>query len=201
MTWLFLVSSQQLSDSHWQLPTPQAPDSHMCVLTGTAWILCSGGPSSAPAPGNPSPQWPGSHVPAQRPHFVHLGLWESGKVLVQLCAPVDYSPPSSSVHGILQARILEWVAISCSSGSSWPRDPTESPALQVDSLPFEPPGTLGLPAKSALRPHTQVFPPLDPVTKVQTLSPKGWPGRDGWSVESRLGARTPLVVQDVAGGG
>ena len=41
-----------------------------------------------------------------------------------LCDPVDCSPPGSSVHGILQARILEWVAISFSRGSSWPRDQT-----------------------------------------------------------------------------
>ena len=39
-----------------------------------------------------------------------------------LCDPMDYSPPGSSIHGILQARILEWVAISFSRGSSWPRD-------------------------------------------------------------------------------
>ena len=35
-----------------------------------------------------------------------------------LCNPMDYSLPDSSVHGILQARILEWVAISSSRGSS-----------------------------------------------------------------------------------
>ena len=39
--------------------------------------------------------------------------------------PVDCSPPGSSIHGILQARILEWVAISFSRGSSWPRDWTQ----------------------------------------------------------------------------
>ena len=39
-----------------------------------------------------------------------------------LCDPMDCSPPGSSVHGILEARILEWVAISFSRGSSWPRD-------------------------------------------------------------------------------
>ena len=39
--------------------------------------------------------------------------------------PMDSSPPSSSVHGILQAKILEWVAISFSRGSSWPRDRTQ----------------------------------------------------------------------------
>ena len=39
-----------------------------------------------------------------------------------LCDPMDCSPPGSSVHGILQARILEWVATSFSRGSSRPRD-------------------------------------------------------------------------------
>ena len=47
--------------------------------------------------------------------------WSVVKVLVAqwcltLCDPVDYSPPGSSVHGILQARILEWVAIFFSRG-------------------------------------------------------------------------------------
>ena len=41
-----------------------------------------------------------------------------------LCNPMFCSPPSSSVHGVLQARILEWVAISFSRGSSWPRNQT-----------------------------------------------------------------------------
>ena len=37
------------------------------------------------------------------------------------CDPMECSPPDSSVHGILQARIVEWVAISFSRGSSWPK--------------------------------------------------------------------------------
>ena len=41
------------------------------------------------------------------------------------CDPMDCSPPGSSVHGILQARTLEWVAISFSKGSSRPRDQTQ----------------------------------------------------------------------------
>ena len=41
-----------------------------------------------------------------------------------LCDPMDCSPPGSSVHGIFQARVLEWVAISFSRGSSRPRDRT-----------------------------------------------------------------------------
>ena len=42
-----------------------------------------------------------------------------------LCDPMDCSPPGSSVHGILQARVLEWVAISFSRGTSRPRDQTQ----------------------------------------------------------------------------
>ena len=42
-----------------------------------------------------------------------------------LCDPMDCSLPGSSVHGILQVRILEWVAISFSRGSSQPRDWTQ----------------------------------------------------------------------------
>ena len=41
-----------------------------------------------------------------------------------LCDPVDHSLPGSSVHGTLQARILEWVALPSSEGSSQPRDGT-----------------------------------------------------------------------------
>ena len=41
-----------------------------------------------------------------------------------LCDPMDYSTPGSSVHGIFQARTLEWVSIFFSRGSSWPRDQT-----------------------------------------------------------------------------
>ena len=45
-------------------------------------------------------------------------------VLLVMSDPMDCSPPDSSVHGISQARILEWVAISFSRRSSWPRDRT-----------------------------------------------------------------------------
>ena len=41
-----------------------------------------------------------------------------------LCDPMDCNPPGFSVHGILQARILEWVAIPFSRGCSQPRDQT-----------------------------------------------------------------------------
>ena len=44
-----------------------------------------------------------------------------------LCDPMDYSPPGSSLHGIFQARILEWITISYSSNPGMePRDPVSS---------------------------------------------------------------------------
>ena len=55
---------------------------------------------------------------------------------VQLCDPMHCSPPGSSVDGISLARILEWVAIPSSRGSSQPKDESLSPALQADSLPL-----------------------------------------------------------------
>ena len=54
--------------------------------------------------------------------------------------PVDCSLPGSSVHGILQARILEWVAISFSRDLPNPGIEPRSLALQADALPSEPPG-------------------------------------------------------------
>ena len=55
---------------------------------------------------------------------------DSLQLYLTLCHPMDCSPAGSSVHGILQARILQWVAVSFSRGSSW----LGSPALQIDSL-------------------------------------------------------------------
>ena len=54
---------------------------------------------------------------------VEVKCYSLSRVLT-LCNPMDYSPPGSSVHGILQERILGWVAISLSRGSSRPRDRT-----------------------------------------------------------------------------
>ena len=66
-------------------------------------------------------------------HFFEASSWYCGSlgVLVAqlcptLCNPMDCSPPGSSVPEIFQARILEWVAISFSRGSSQPRDRTQA---------------------------------------------------------------------------
>ena len=67
-----------------------------------------------------------------------------------LCEPMDCSPRSSSVHGSLQARIVEWDAMLSSRGSSWPRNRTRVSYIscqfvtclnwQVGSLSLAPPG-------------------------------------------------------------
>ena len=70
---------------------------------------------------------------------MHAKLLQS---CLTLCDPIDCNIPGSSVHGSLQARILEWVAIPFSRGGDLPDpgiEPT-SPALQAASLPWEPPG-------------------------------------------------------------
>ena len=72
--------------------------------------------------------WPGTQPgPQQWKPEILLGAQEV--LLVQscltLCNPMDCSPPGSTDHGILQARILWWVAISFFRGSSWPRDRTQ----------------------------------------------------------------------------
>ena len=59
-----------------------------------------------------------------------------------LCNPMDCSPPGPSVHGILQARILEWVAIPFSGDLPDSGIAPRSPTLQANSLPSEPPGII-----------------------------------------------------------
>ena len=67
------------------------------------------------------------------------------QLCLALCDPGDCSLPGSSVHGIFQARILEWVTVPSSRGSSWSRDQTHLCLLcllyrQVGSLPLVLPG-------------------------------------------------------------
>ena len=62
---------------------------------------------------------------------------------VQLCDPMGYSPPGSSIHEILQARILEWVTMPSSRGSSQPRDQTQVSCIAGRFF------TTGLPGKTS----------------------------------------------------
>ena len=67
-------------------------------------------------------------------------LWFSCYRVWLLGDPMDCSPPCSSVHGISEARILKWVTIAFSSGSSWPRDWTFVPCLAGRFISTEPRG-------------------------------------------------------------
>ena len=58
-------------------------------------------------------------------HTFRYMLTQSLSCVRLFCNPMDYSPLGSSVHGISQARILEWVATSFSRGPSQPRDQTQ----------------------------------------------------------------------------
>ena len=65
---------------------------------------------------------------------------EVAQLCPTLCDPMDCSLPGSSIYGILQARILEWVTISFSRGSSQPPGiEPGSPTLEADALTSEPP--------------------------------------------------------------
>ena len=109
----------------------------------------AGGPGSIPVQGT------GSHMLQLRTHMsqlkiprataekkdtkIHMPQWKSKTLCaatkaqhaqwiwlcLTLCDPLKCSSPGSSVPGIFQARILEWVAMSSSWGSSWPRDWTQ----------------------------------------------------------------------------
>ena len=65
---------------------------------------------------------------------------EVAQLLPTLGKPMDCSLPGFSIHGSFQARILEWVAISFSSGSSQPRDRTQVSRIAGRCFTFEPPG-------------------------------------------------------------
>ena len=62
------------------------------------------------------------YCPLSAPTFLNLVCVLIAKLCPTLCDPMDCKPPSSSVHRILQARILEWVTVPFSRGSSQPRD-------------------------------------------------------------------------------
>ena len=71
----------------------------------------------------------GGIYPTSQPQFLSHSMIDNNssnensvQSCLTLCSPVGYSPPGSSDLEILQTRILEWVAISHSRGSSWPRD-------------------------------------------------------------------------------
>ena len=70
-----------------------------------------------------------------RVNYMLLCLYSFAQSCPTLCIPTDGNPPGSSVHGTLQAGILEWVAMPSSRRSSDSGIKPVSPALQADSQP------------------------------------------------------------------
>ena len=88
------------------------------------------------------------HPQAPTPTLLSSPLWKVKVLITQscltLCNPMDCSAPRSSLHWILQARILERVAMPSSRGSSWPGIEPRSPGLQAGSLSSEKSSSLWL---------------------------------------------------------
>ena len=72
------------------------------------------------------------------------------ELCLTFCDPKDCSPPGSSVHGVLQARILEWVTITFSRGSFYPRDRTWVSCIAGRLFAISPPGK-SAPPQEALK--------------------------------------------------
>ena len=113
--------------------------------TAEAQEYWSGQPISSPADLPDLGIEPGS--PALQADSSPTELSGKPTQLLQSCPtlwnPLDYSRLGSSVHGILQARILEWVAMPSSRASFWPRDQTHVSCVSCDAGKFftaEPPG-------------------------------------------------------------
>ena len=64
---------------------------------------------------------------------------EVDQLCLTLCDPMDCSPPCSSIHGIFRAGVLEWVAVSFSRGSFWPRDWIQVSHIAGRRFTVEPP--------------------------------------------------------------
>ena len=96
-----------------------------------------------------------------------------------LCKPTDYNPPVSSDHGILQARIVEWVAMPSSRGSSQPRDRTQVSCTEgrfcIDWATRDVPANTGSPHT-----HSPVHSPLTVGDFGGILPVLGYVTADGW---------------------
>ena len=91
--------------------------------------------------------------------LVHLGWkWKSLRCVRLFMTSWTVAPQDPFSHGILQARILEWVANPFSRGSSHPGIEPRCPAVQADSLPSEPPGKLNNTRVGSLPLFQRIFP-------------------------------------------
>ena len=127
------------------LVSPQAASPHREMTGSPEKGSCQCSPAHASRRArNEGPKLPGSGVPLwEGPYRLSSAAAAAAKSLCScptLCDPMDSSPPGSSVHGILQARILEWVAISFSNACTHAKSPQSCPTL-CDPMDSSPPGS------------------------------------------------------------
>ena len=91
-------------------------------------------------PVKPKPGEPYANLPFYIHFWKKCPCAQSLQSCLTLCDPMDCSLQGSFIYGILQARILEWVAIPSSRGSSWPRDQTWVPRIVGRVFITEPTG-------------------------------------------------------------
>ena len=101
---------------------------------------------------------------------VHTAIFKSEvKVKATQSCPTLCDPMNYTVHGILQARMLEWVTISFSRGSSNPGIKLQFPALQADFLPGEPSGKPKNTGVGSLSLFQGIF-PIQELTRVSCIA-------------------------------
>ena len=123
LEWVAIAFSGVQAQRHW------FSNNKVSIFFFTKHYICSLSYGSSSS--KPNHQWP-----------VCASTCVHAQWCLTLCGSMNCSPPGSYVPGILQARILEWVAISFSRGSSWPSDQTQvvSPPLSGRFFSTEPPG-------------------------------------------------------------
>ena len=124
------------------------------------------------------------------------------QLCLTLCDPMDCSPPGFSVHRILQARILEWVAISFSRGPSQREPASQVSCINSFFLLLEPPGKSAAAAKSlqsTLCNPTDGSPPGSPIPGILQARTLGWvaiffSSAWKWKVKVKLLSRVRLFL-------
>ena len=122
----FKYNSLYVSIPIFLIPSPLPPPPITISLFSTSASLRNANSWAHPRPARA--ETPATCVlinsPSDSGAHSYLRTTDLGLACMTLCNPMDYSLPGSSIHGILQARILEWDAMPSSRGSSWLRDQT-----------------------------------------------------------------------------
>ena len=157
--WSCLRQSSQQSNSAWAMPSSQEVEvwGYHILHHASTWRVCMNADMDGKGVSD------GGLVTKSCPTLC--------KSCPTLCNPVDCNPPSSSVYKILQIRILEWVAISFSGGSSRPRDETHVSFITGRFFTTKPPGKPSG-VRGPLQVHTAC---LNSEPKPYTASPNGDP--------------------------